>query len=81
MMSGQISPWQLASSKEGPSNLPVKFGQNWVSNSWDIVGVEFPVVVVIVFDVVGLVIGVVVVIILCQWNLLLKFGQNWVNNK
>ena len=27
-----------------PRNLPLKFGQNQVSNSWDIDDVEFPVV-------------------------------------
>ena len=31
----QISPWQLASIKEGPRNLPLKFGQNRATNSWD----------------------------------------------
>ena len=28
-----------------PRNLPLKFGQNRVSNSWDIDDIEFPVVV------------------------------------
>ena len=36
MLPGQMSPWQLASVKDGPMNLSFKFGQNQVSNSWDI---------------------------------------------
>ena len=36
MLPGQISPWQLASVKDGARNLPLKFGKNRVSNSWDI---------------------------------------------
>ena len=28
-----------------PRNLPLKFGENRVSNSWDIDDIEFPVVV------------------------------------
>ena len=28
--------WQLAFVKDGPRNLLLKFGQNQVSNSWDI---------------------------------------------
>ena len=31
-----MSPLQLESIKDGPMNLPFKFGQNWVSNSSDI---------------------------------------------
>ena len=27
-----------------PRNLPLKFGLNWVINSWDIDDIEFPVV-------------------------------------
>ena len=34
MLPGQMSPWQLASVKDGPRNLILKFGQNQVSNSW-----------------------------------------------
>ena len=33
MLPGQMSPRQLASVKDGPRNLPLKFGQNQVSNS------------------------------------------------
>ena len=33
MLSGQMSPRQLASVKDGPRDLPLKFGQNRVSNS------------------------------------------------
>ena len=43
-----MSLWQLASVKNGPRKLPLKFGQNRVSNSWDIADIEFPVVVVVV---------------------------------
>ena len=32
---------QLASTNVGPRNLPLKFGQNWVTNSWDIADIEF----------------------------------------
>ena len=28
--------WQLEYVQDGPRNLPLKFGQNWVNNSWDI---------------------------------------------
>ena len=41
MLPGQMSPWQLESVEEGLRNLPLKFGQNRVSNSWDIVNIEF----------------------------------------
>ena len=27
-----------------PRNLSLKFGQNWVGNSWDIVDIEFAVI-------------------------------------
>ena len=47
MLPVQMLPWQLTSVKEGPRNLPLKFGQNRASNSWDIVNIEFPVVVVV----------------------------------
>ena len=33
MLPGQMSPRQLASVKDGPRNLPLRFGQNQVSNS------------------------------------------------
>ena len=36
----QMAPWQLASVKEGPRNQPLKFGQNWVSSSWDILNMD-----------------------------------------
>ena len=32
----QMSPWHLESVKDGHRNLPLKFGQNRVSISWDI---------------------------------------------
>ena len=48
MLPGQMSPWQLTSVEEGPRNLPLKFGQNLASNSWDIVYIEFVWVVVVV---------------------------------
>ena len=36
MLPGQMSQWQMASVKDGPRNLPLKFGQNRATNSWDI---------------------------------------------
>ena len=36
MLHDQMSPWGLASVKDGPRNLSLNFHQNWVSNSWDI---------------------------------------------
>ena len=36
MLSGQMSPWRIESAKCGWRNLPLKFGQNWFSYSWDI---------------------------------------------
>ena len=36
IMPGQMSLWQLESVLDVPRNLPVKFHQNWVSNSWNI---------------------------------------------
>ena len=41
MLPGQMSLWQLESVQDGPRNLPLKFGQNRVSNSWDIADIEF----------------------------------------
>ena len=44
MLPGQILPgqmWQLKSVLYVPRNLPVKFHQNLVSKSWDIVDIEF----------------------------------------
>ena len=35
MLPGQMLSWQLASVRDGPLKLSLKFGQNWVSNSWD----------------------------------------------
>ena len=48
MLPGQMLSWQLESVHKGPRNLHLKFGQNRVSNSWDIVDIEFAVVVVVV---------------------------------
>ena len=40
MLHGQMSPEQLCLVKDGHGkltcNLTLKFGQNWMSNSWDI---------------------------------------------
>jgi len=33
MLLGQMSPLQLESVEDGHKNLPLKFGQNWVSKS------------------------------------------------
>ena len=35
-MPGQMSPWRLVSVGDDPRNLPLKFSQNRVSNSWSI---------------------------------------------
>ena len=40
MWPGQMSTWQLTSVKEGSRNVPLKFGQNQVSNSWDITNMD-----------------------------------------
>ena len=37
---GQMFPWQLASVKDGPRNLPLMLCQNWVSISWDIPDID-----------------------------------------
>ena len=47
MLPGQMSPYQLESVLEVPRNLPLKFGQNRASNSWDIADFEFVWVVVV----------------------------------
>ena len=39
----RLLPWHLASVKDGPRNLRLKFGQYRLSNSWDIADIEFPV--------------------------------------
>ena len=41
MLRGQMSPRQLESVLDVPRNLPLKFHQNWVSNSRDIADIEF----------------------------------------
>ena len=41
MFPWQILPWQLESVLDVPRNLPLKFHQNRVSNSWDIADIEF----------------------------------------
>ena len=43
---GEIFLGGRKSVQDGPRNLRLKFGQNRVSNSWDIADVEFSVVVV-----------------------------------
>ena len=40
MLPGQMSLWRLAFVNNGPRNLPLKFGQNQVTNSWDIPDVD-----------------------------------------
>ena len=41
ILPGQMSSWQLESVLDVSRNLPLKFGQNWASNSWDIANIEF----------------------------------------
>jgi len=38
-MAKKIPGWKLV--QDGPRNLPLKFGHNRVSNSWDITDIEF----------------------------------------
>ena len=47
-----------------PRNLPLEFGENWVSNRWNIIAVYF----------------VVVIVYVDPRNLPLRFGQYWVSN-
>ena len=44
MLAGQISYWQLSIDIEEHGKLPLKFGQNRMSNNWDIAGIELLVV-------------------------------------
>ena len=41
MLPGKMSLWKLAIVHDDPRKLPLKFGQNLVSNSWDNVDIEF----------------------------------------
>ena len=41
MLPGQMSLWQLESVLDVSTNLSLMFGQNQVSNSWDIAAEEF----------------------------------------
>ena len=41
MFHGQMSPWQFKSIQDGLRNLPLKFGQNLISNSQDITDIDF----------------------------------------
>ena len=41
MLHGQMSPWQLECVLHVHRNLPLKFRQNQLSNSWDITNIEF----------------------------------------
>ena len=41
MLRGQMSPWQLESVLNVHRNLPLRFHQNRISNSWDIADIEF----------------------------------------
>ena len=41
MLPWQMSPWQMESVLNVHRNLPLKFHQNRVSNSWDIADIEF----------------------------------------
>ena len=83
MLRGQMWPWQLESVLNVHRNLPLKFHQNRVSNSWDIADIEFllwggdaTVVVVIV--------AVVLLFLLMSFyvpnDLHLKFHPNRVSN-
>ena len=65
MSKGQMLLWQLKSVPDIPWNLPLKFGQKRVSNSWDIDNIE-------VF------LGRWVFKVIFVSNLQLQFGVVWV---
>ena len=46
ILPGQLLLWQLFIIKEEPGKLRLKYGQNRMSNTWDIDNIEFLVVVV-----------------------------------
>ena len=77
MLPVQMSPWQLASVKDGPTNLPLKFGQNGVSNSWDIPHMDKCRKDKCCLTNVKMTVGICS---RCLSNLSLKFGQNRANN-
>ena len=66
-----------------PRNLPLKFGQKWISNSQDIVVVK-----IVVVDVVVVAVSVVIVVVFVlvhvvavdPRNIPLEFGQNRISN-
>ena len=60
-----------------PRNLPLKFGQNWVSIRWNVIDV---VVVAAVIVVVIIIVVVVFMDFIDPRNLPLKFGQSRVSN-
>ena len=41
LLPGEMSLWQVESVQDGSRNLTLEFGQNWISNSWDIADIEF----------------------------------------
>ena len=47
MFPEQMSLWQLSIVKEKHGKLPLNFGQNRLSKSWNIADIEFPVAVVV----------------------------------
>jgi len=69
---GQMSLWQLVYVKDGPRNLPLKFDQNRVSNSWDIADIEC------VWWLGGVGGGVVFKSFSCQTQLMLRLRCAWV---
>ena len=41
MLPGQMINWLVPIVKDGPGKLPLRFGQNQKSKSWDIANIEF----------------------------------------
>ena len=90
-----MSPWQLEFVQDGPRNLYLKFGQNWVSKSWNISEIElsgpksfsrfflFFAKYFFFFQkklMAKMSLWLLVYVQDCPRNLPLKFGQNWVSN-
>ena len=68
MLPGQMSLWKLVSVRDGPRNLPLKFGQNRVNSSWDIADIEFAWGGWVVFT----------VVFVSNLQLQLRLGCSWV---
>ena len=74
MLPGQMLLWQLASVKVCPRILPLKFGQNWFSKSWDIPNMDKCCLYIYMS------LGELKSVLDVPRSLSLKFGQNWVSD-